>query len=323
MNRRRFLSTTLLSSLSIGISPSLIACSSGLTKKLTLGLIADLHVDLIPDAVERLKAFLEASGMKDVNALIQLGDFAIPAESNQGVIDLFNSFHSYTYHVLGNHDTDGGYSWEACLKAYGMQSRYYAFDLEGVRVLVLDGNEKGSPSYTGGYPCYIGSVQKAWMEEELEKAKIPILILSHQPLAGTGCIDNSGEIQALLGNYADKILLALNGHSHVDDHLTVQGVHFVHINSASYYWVGRDYVHLSYPEAIHADYPHLSKTCPYSDPLFAFLTIDWEKGVLQLEGRNSNWRGPSPQELGYVLPDIPAEQELLIPAIRSREIIRE
>jgi len=318
--RRKFLKSLVAGTLAIGISPAILAKIKGEKHKLKLGLISDLHQDIVPDGMERLKAFLSFMQDKNTDALVQMGDFAIPKPENRELIQLFNTSQENAFHVLGNHDIDGGYSWEDCLNAYGMESPYYSLDLQGIRILVLDGNETGSPTHKGGYPSYIGSVQQEWLKIELEKASLPVLIISHQPIAGIYTIDNAKEMQDLLGQYSHKILLAINGHAHVDQHVVVQGVNYVHINSASYYWVGENLAHLSYPKEVHEKYPSLASTCPYSESLFALLTIDLEKGIITIEGRKAKWIGPSPQELGIAYLTEQEKKENLIPEIQNREI---
>ena len=119
---------------------------------------------------------------------MQLGDFAFPNHKHQVYADKFNAAHDRTIHVIGNHEFDYGLTRADCFKAWGIDTSYYRQDIGGLRVLVLDGNEKGSPTHRGGYPSYIGQQQQAWIARELEDADKPILILSHQPLAGTSAI---------------------------------------------------------------------------------------------------------------------------------------
>ncbi|GMQ26574.1 hypothetical protein Aoki45_32570 [Algoriphagus sp. oki45] len=318
-SRRNFLQRLTWSSLALSV-PGLTFCQTPFKKKIKIGLISDLHQDIIPDGEKRLEAFLNKMQKEKVDAIVQLGDFAVPSPENQGLIERFNQAHKNVFHVLGNHDVDYGYSFDQCVKAYQISSPYYSRNLEGIKVIVLDGNEEGSPNPTQGYPAYIGAEQQAWLRKELEEAKVPVMILCHQPLAGIYPLDNAKEMQDLLRHYADRILLVLNGHAHVDQHLEVRGIHFVHINSASYYWVGENLAHFSYPEEVHAQFPQLDKTCPYSESLFALLTIDLEKGLISLEGKKAEWLGPSPQELGISYLTEAQMRENLIPEIKTRRI---
>ena len=86
--------------------------------KLRIGLIADVHKDIIHDADDRLKTFVDAMTAAKADAIVQLGDFCIPKAANQPFLDIFRRFPGPRYHVLGNHDTDGGFSREIlCIRS--------------------------------------------------------------------------------------------------------------------------------------------------------------------------------------------------------------
>ena len=111
-------------------------------KEVRLGVIADLHQDIMHDAAERLGVFLSTMKKAGVDALFQLGDFAVPSEKNRTVVEQFKSAHKRTYHVLGNHDTDSGHTVAQCLNQWGMPAPYYRAAVDGLQVLVLNGNVK-------------------------------------------------------------------------------------------------------------------------------------------------------------------------------------
>lgn len=318
-SRRDFLKTSSVSLLSLAIPESMLGLfDSG--KKIKIGLISDLHVDVIHDGKERLQIFLDHMQLEKPDALIQMGDFAIPKPENLELIQSFNSAHPRAFHVLGNHDMDEGFSREEAAKTFGMSNTYYSEDLGQVQVIVLDGNDPGGPTKQGIYDSYIGPIQQAWLIAELEKAEKPVLIVSHQPLAGIYPLVNAPEIQTILSRFSSKILLAINGHAHVDQHIEVDGVHYVHINSASYYWVGEKLKHESLPSEIHESHPSLQFTCPYLDPLFALLTIDPKSGKISIQGRRTEWIGPSPIELGYSILNESEQKSFLQPQISDRKI---
>ena len=320
LDRRSFLKSTLLTSFSLALPSSILKLWAGQTENLRLGLITDYHRDAIHDSDLRLQTFLEEMNRVEVHAKIQLGDFAIPKPANTSFIASFNQGNIPAYHVLGNHDMDEGYSKEQAVQAFGMPSAYYAQVIQGIRILVLDGNELGSQTTKGGYASYIGKVQQDWLNQQLADSNEPVMIISHQPIAGIYTIDNAVEIQNLLSAHASKIILAINGHAHVDQFLKVDGVSYLHLNSASYYWVGEKHRHLSLDAKTHAAYPSLAFTCPYAAVLFGVLTLDWKAKKLTLKGRKSSWIGPSPLELGYSILS-PAEQEMYLnPQISNREL---
>jgi len=320
LDRRSFIKSTVLTSFLLALPSSILKLWAGQTENLRLGLIADFHRDAIHDSDLRLQTFLEEMNRVEVHAKIQLGDFAIPKPANTSFIAAFNQGNIPAYHVLGNHDMDEGYSKEQAIQAFGMPSAYYVQVIQGIRILVLDGNDPGSPTTKGGYASYIGKEQQDWLNQQLEESKEPVIVISHQPIAGIYTIDNAVEIQNLLSVHASKIILAINGHAHVDQFIKVGGVSYLHLNSASYYWVGEKHRHLSLDAKTHAAYPLLAFTCPYADVLFGVLTLDRRAKKLTLKGRKSSWIGPSPLEIGYSILS-PAEQEMYLnPQISNREL---
>ncbi len=273
-------------------------------KPIRLGVIADLHGGLASDAESRLDQFLNSVAEQKVDALVQLGDFAYPNKKHQRFSDKFNAAHENTIHVIGNHEFDFGLGRDDCFKAWGIESAYYQRDVGEIRILVLDGNEKNSPTYAGGYHSYIGKQQQAWLAQQLEQTDRPVLILSHQPLAGQSAINNAVEIQQLLTNYRSKILLCINGHAHVDSLLQVDGVTYLHINSASYYWVGGK-----------------KRMAYYQDPLYTTLTIDLANSAIHLEGKSTDWKqGDSPTTVNFFERENAASESIVVPAIRERKI---
>lgn len=317
-SRRDFLKTSSVSLLTLAM-PESVAALFPFEEKVRIGLISDLHVDIIHDGRARLQFFLDHMEAEKPNAIIQMGDFAIPRSENEAVIQSFNDSPFPAFHVLGNHDMDGGYDRATVAQAYGMPGFYYPKDLGPIQLIVLDGNDPGSPTKKGGYDSYIGPAQQTWLSETLESASKPVLLVSHQPIAGIYPIDNSLEIQAILSRFASKILLAINGHAHVDQHLEVGGVQYLHINSASYYWVGEKLAHESLSPAIHQKFPELQFTCPYLAPLFALLSIDPKARKITIQGRKTEWIGPSPLTLGYSILNETEQGDYLQPQISSRK----
>jgi len=287
-----------------------------------IGLISDLHHDLMHDGEARMNAFLERMASFEAHGLIQLGDFAYPNAGNRSVIAPFSEASAASLHVIGNHDMDAGHTRQQCLDVWGMSGPYYARDVHGLRILVLDANDPDSPGHQGGYPAYVGPTQVEWLASQLDEHEGPFLVASHQPLAGAWTVDNGKELQALLSHHADKVALCVNGHTHLDRILRVGKVNYLHVNSASYQWVGASYEHESYSTEIHDAHPWIGHTCPYRDPVFSALTFEPASGTITIEGCESAWVGPSPAELGVELRPSLIHGEHVAPRTRSRRIER-
>ena len=317
--RRDFFRATGVLGTSILLPREVMAALSKIKKPIKLGMIADLHQDLMHDGPVRLKAFLDAMKKEKPDALLQLGDFAYPSKKNAVVTESFAKAHPKALHVLGNHEIDGGHSFDQVAKLWGMKGRYYTENINGLDLIVLDANEKPQ-NHKGGYPEYIGNKQLEWLEKQLKTLKGPILVVSHQPLAGPGSIDNAGEVQALLNAAAGKVLLAVNGHTHIDHVAQVGKLSYLHVNSASYKWVGVSHRNKSYPPEVHSKFRWIEYTCPYRDSLFATLTVDPAKGLIQLKGRESQWVGKSPSQLATPTKYGLTNGKEICPKIRSRQL---
>ena len=318
--RRDFFRSASVMATTILLPRQVLALVMKIKKPIKLGMIADLHQDVMHDGPARLKAFLDAMKKEKPDALLQLGDFAYPAKKNEVVTKAFAKAHPKALHVLGNHEIDGGHSFDQVAKLWGMKGRYYTEKVNGLDLIVLDCNEKPK-NHKGGYPKYVGREQLEWLEKQLKNLKGPIFVISHQPLAGPGSIDNAREVQALLNAAEDKVLLAVNGHTHIDHVARVGKLSYLHVNSASYKWVGGSHRNRSYPPEVHSKFRWIEYTCPYQDSLFATLTIDPAKGRIELKGRESQWVGKSPSQL-----EIPTKHGLtngkeICPMIRNRRIL--
>ncbi len=319
LSRRDFLRTTGVVATSIILPRQVMACRGRIKKPIELGMIADLHQDIMHDGPARLKAFLDAMKEEKPDALLQLGDFAFPIKKNEAVTKAFEKAHPRTLHVLGNHEIDGGHSFDAVAKLWSMKGRYYTENVNGLDLVILDGNEKPK-NHKGGYPAHIGEKQLEWLSKQLKTLKGPILVISHQPLAGPSSIDNAKAVQTLLNSAVDKVLLAVNGHTHIDHVARAGKISCLHVNSASYRWVGGSYRNKSYPAEVHSKFRLVEYTCPYRDSLFTTLTIDPVSGRIDVKGRESQWVGKSPSQLGIASKPNLTDGKEICPIIRSRHL---
>jgi predicted phosphodiesterase len=275
------------------------------------------------DADQRLQAFVSEMNEKDVDFIIQLGDFTQPQDYNASFLNAWNSFEGPAYHVLGNHDMDNdtgtSYSREYTATYLDMPAQYYSFDMNGHHFIVLDGNEEKEPPQSG-YPRYIGEEQRAWLKEDLSLTESPVIVFSHQSIEDPDGVENAEEVRKILEaanleSGKNKVIACFSGHHHIDYSKSINGIYYIQINSMSYFWLGGDYLHVRYSKEIDEQYPYIKYTAPYEDPLFATVEID-SRGIIRIIGRESTWVGPDPWELGY-----PEElREKIGPQITSREL---
>lgn len=303
--RRSFLGLAAATALRLPLAVNLRAESAPDT--LRIGLVADVHHDVIHDGHARLLAFTEDMKRRSPDLVVQMGDFAIPHKYNQPFLDLWHSQAMPKYHILGNHDMDDGFNKKQVMEWYGMERSYYSFDRSGFHIVVLDGNDP-NPRPWKGYDRYIGPEQQAWLAEDLSATKSPVLVLVHQSLEHSWGVANGSKIRAILEAANrdagwKKVFACLSGHSHCDYLREIEGIPYVQINSMSYFWVGGDFARARYPEHIERAYPLLSQTIPYRDPLYTMVTLDPAAGTLHIEPRATTFVSPGPHELEHPLAD--------------------
>jgi len=214
--------------------------------------------------------------------------------------------------VLGNHDMDSCSKDTACLY-WNMPGRYYSCVEGGVRFIALDTNhftlngeyiDYGHNNYRysdGDHTSWLGPEQIAWLEAEIMASAEPCVLLSHAPLAGDMyMIHDSEQLLAVLrrvNSNRRRVILSLNGHTHVDGMCVAAGVPMVTINSASNHWMGEEYATVRYSETICRMYPHLPNCAPYQAALYSVITIS-DEGI-EMTGVDSVFVGKTPKELNF------------------------
>ncbi|MGO4288163.1 metallophosphoesterase family protein [Chitinophaga sp. RAB17] len=314
MDRKEFLAKASLASGALVFArfPEVSANST----KIRFGVIADLHHDVMHDGPQRLSAFIEEMNTKAPDFIIQMGDLCVPKKENAPLMDIWNRFKGPRYHVIGNHDTDGGFTREQVVEFWKAPAKYYSFDANGFHFIVLDGNEHNeSKSRPPGYARFISPVQLAWLRKDLDNTSLPTIVCCHQGLDNdAGGLENGTLLRYTLEAAnkkagKQKVILVLSGHHHQDYYNRINDIHYVQINSASYQWLGDDHQEMRYSAEIDKAHPYIKYTVPYKDPIWAMIEID-TKGTITIQGRKTVFVGSSPEKLGvnmdeYIYPIVP------------------
>lgn len=320
MDRRNFLKTSSLGSLgTIAIAKGIDMNSAA--SPLKIGICADIHLDTVFDGKQRLENFISAMRTEKPDLIVQLGDFCGPKEGNNALLDSWNRFEGPTCHVIGNHDTDGDFTKQQVVDFWKIPNAYYSFDLKGYHFMILDGNDPyANKDPRNKYWSYIGQEQQDWMEAELEKTDLPVIVFMHQGLDNDmGGVENAVQVRAIFDRHnkkkKNKVQVVFSGHHHEDYYNVINGVHYVQVNSMSYKWLGKGYEHVPYTEEINKKFWLTKWTAPYRDPLWAVVEIS--NGMLQMKGKASAFVGKTPKELGR--PPYPAGYPE-VPFISDRKI---
>ncbi len=271
----------------------------------TFGICTDVHQDIIHNGEKRIQIFVDDMKSKKADFIIQLGDFCYPEKDNDVFMSIFREFGEKAYSVIGNHDRDNGVSKEKLIAYYKMPAAYYSFDRNGFHFIVMDGNEEDA--FAGdGYPQAISERQTRWLEEDLRSTDKKTIIFIHQSLVYN--LENYREkVQKILSSQKltdgnKKVIACFNGHRHSDEADKIDGIWYITINSMSDIWVGEKHEHKTkgIPEQIYKKNPDLKYACPFTDPLYACVTVDAE-GTIVIKGKKSTWMSPSPEDLGIDL----------------------
>lgn len=281
-------------------------------KTVRIGMCSDVHLPTMHDSEKRIKAFIDSMKIAKPDFIIELGDFGTPKPEYAKYFEIWNSFPGPKYHVIGNHEMDGGTSLEKALAYRRMANSYYSFEQNGFYFIVLDGNDKKQVGEKGYRSC-IGPEQVAWLKKALDNATGPVIIFSHQGLGSDPGVPgerysvyNSEEIRGILeahnqsaGN--QRVIACFNGHTHHDYAENINGIWYITINSMSYKWLGEEYAHVRYSDEVDKNFKWIRFTAPYKDPLFTVveITTDGEHGTIRMSGKYSSYVGPSPWEVGY------------------------
>lgn len=274
-----------------------------------IGMCADVHLPTMHDSAHRITTFIDSMKAAKPDFIVELGDFLIPKEQYDPYFDIWNSYPGPRYHVIGNHEMDGGTSLEEAIAYRNMPNSYYAFIQNGFQFIVLDGNDKKFAEQKG-YQTFIGTEQTEWLKAQLETAENPVVIFSHQGI-GTDpgipgerySIENNAEIRAIFQNHNLKhpearVIACFNGHTHHDYTEKIAGIWYITVNSMSYKWLGEEYAHVRYSDEVDKGFKWIKFTAPYKDPLFTIVEISTE-GYIKIAGKYSDYVGPSPWEIGY------------------------
>lgn len=211
------------------------------------GMVMDLHYAKLPvsgsgplrrcyeQSVEKLRRCVETMNRRQVDFLIELGDFTdqravVPKPEVLSCLDEieseFRRFEGPCYHLLGNHDneqmTKREFLAHVANAGQAMTSGHYSFAVNGVTFIALDANfnsrmEDYAPGNWDWTDANVPDWELDWLERTLAETSDPVIVLGHQRL------DPAAEPRHLVKNAAavrdviersGKVLAVLTGHQH-------------------------------------------------------------------------------------------------------------
>ena len=262
-NRRQVLTAALGTSAGLAVggenwSSDLLSVNSDRKRLLRFAHLTDVHVQTERNGDKGFAAALQhVQQQLDPPEFIMFGgdnvmnvDSAAGAEKADQQLATWNRCLdqelSLPRHIcIGNHDilkldANDGKKWAT--DAFGLEQRYYSFDRNGWRFIVLDST---SPE-GGGYKGRLDEAQFDWLKTNLAETDptLPVIVISHIPiLAACAFFDGNNEstgnwvvpgawmhvdaraIKDLFRQY-ENVRLALSGHIHLVDEVRYNQVRY-------------------------------------------------------------------------------------------------
>jgi 3',5'-cyclic AMP phosphodiesterase CpdA len=266
MKRRKFIQSATLTSIAAAFSVPAMAVDKK-KNNFRVAFLTDTHVKPTPAAEEGMrKAFRSANQLSPkADFIINGGDAIMDAlkatkEKVQAQWDVWNKVllaenKLPIYHCIGNHDAwgwqmtepeiknDALYDKAWVLKQHNMSGRYYSFEKNNWKFIILDSTQENN----GGYIARIDEPQFAWLENELKTtdANKHVCIVSHIPIVSFCSamftdknepngdwrisrallhVDNRRIIE--LFEQHKNIVCCLSGHIHLQDHVDYKGIQY-------------------------------------------------------------------------------------------------
>lgn len=277
MDRRKFIQNSSLLALGSGLVPgdALAAETENKSSSLKIVFLSDVHVKETDKSQEGMrKAFRLANNLKP-DFIINGGDSIMDAmaadrEKTREQWTIWNKIikeenRLQVYHVIGNHDawgwqvkdesikTDPLYNKGWVIKELKMPGRYYAFEKQNWKFIVLDTAHENN----GGYIAKIDDEQFAWLEKELKNTSSDqhICIASHIPIVSfcsalffdenlpngdwrisrALLMTDTRKLIQLFSQYKN-IRCSLSGHIHLQDMVEYKGIQYFCNGAVSGNW---------------------------------------------------------------------------------------
>ncbi len=205
----------------------------------------------------KLSDAVAALNEAELDFVVTLGDMIDRhVESYLHILPIYQELRHDNWFVLGNHEYSVASDYIAAVPSYlGMNERYYERQVNGVRFLVLDGNDlslfanpTGTPRHEPSLAMYealvaggavnaqtwnggLSDEQLGWLEARLAaaaEAGAPVIVLGHYPLwpEDQHNLWNFEEVTGLLARHRG-VVAYLNGHNHAGHYGTRDGIHYV------------------------------------------------------------------------------------------------
>lgn len=221
----------------------------------TFSLIADVHVGpekpyeglvrkLSRYSLDYLASLKNNAAVKSSQFVVQLGDLIEDADDR--LLDIANfraaqsllaRLHCPVLNVIGNHD-QVNLSIEELGSMCGLPRLYYSRDIGDLHCVVLFSSSRDHTD------IHIDQVQRDWLVSDLAQAQRPTVVFLHHPIDEQSLVGNVWferypdycfveervAVRDILSS-SGKVFAVFGGHVHQNSHSTIDGIHYITIQS--------------------------------------------------------------------------------------------
>lgn len=231
------------------------------------GIVADPQYAPVPprgtryyaNSLWKLAEAVDHFNSQELDFVVTVGDIIDRhVDSYMHILPIYQRLTHDNWFVLGNHEYSVAADYVETVPAFlGMEERYYDRLVNGVRFIVLDGNDlslfanpEGTARHDASVALYealveanainaqswnggLSDEQFAWLEERLDAAASAgetVVVFGHYPLwpENEHNLWNYEALLDLLGGY-DNVVAYFDGHNHAGNYGTRDGIHYVNL----------------------------------------------------------------------------------------------
>ncbi len=214
---------------------------------ITIGMFADAHYAdrdvrgsrYYRESLAKVEKCIGDFNSTELDFVVELGDFVDKGESLAAELSYleriereYAKFKGDRHYVLGNHDV-ATFSKTQFVDNCAARKNYYSFDKGDFHFIILDAcyNEDESDYNAGNFhwtESYIPSVERKWLEADLEATEKNTVLFVHQRLDDENDshgVKNAQKVRKIL-EQSGKVLAVFQGHDHRGAYSDVNKIHY-------------------------------------------------------------------------------------------------
>ena len=160
----------------------------------------------------------------------------------QYIETIYDNFSGTRYYSFGNHDTDK-MSKATFIANTTMISKYYYFDVNGIRFIVLDATflsdsdsadfDTGNQDPANHLTDYVPPTERTWLASTISSATGKVIVFCHQSLHSDTdplSVNNASIVRGIIETYGN-VLAVITGHEHINLKTVINTIPYYSMNA--------------------------------------------------------------------------------------------